>query len=269
MTDAEKASAELLEAAAGAVDAVFVSLGGLRDAVANLHREAKEAERQMTRTDVVSVRPLIQQHLRRHNALVAGAGVLMRPGLLRDAQMFVEWSCVGSAGPLLLRVSLDPEQAIFSDYDTFEWFKEPWNEESKRIVGPWVDYTGTGDHVLTLSLPIFGSEAEFVGVAGTDLLARQLEELALPPLRSIADDAALVNSDGRVIASNTPDLLVGSLLPEADARWAADTSTGWAVRADGVGGSRHPVLPWTVVVFPKRRGAATIAPALGSGDLDI
>lgn len=166
--------------------------------------------------------------------------------------MFVEWWCAGPTGPFLLRVSLEPEHAIFSDYSTFEWFEGPWTEGSTRIVGPWVDYTGTGEHVVTLSVPILGGPHEFLGVVGADLLARQIEEMALGPLRSIPDDAALVNADGRVIASNTSRLVVGSLLKESDARWAAVAGQGWTLRDDGVTASRRAGLPWTVVVFPPR-----------------
>jgi hypothetical protein len=206
------------------------------------------------RQDLISLRPLIRRHLRRHDSLVAGTGVLARPGLLDDAPMFVEWWCAGTTEPFLLRVSLDPEHPIFSDYDTFEWFEGPWKDGSKRVVGPWVDYTGTGEHVMTLSVPVFAADggSEFLGVAGADVLVRQMEEIALEPLRSMPEDAALVNTDGRVIASNTSRLLVGSLLEESDARWAADAEGGWTLRDDGVAASRHPALPWAVVVFPQR-----------------
>lgn len=254
MKDPRRASAELLEAAAGDLDSVFGSLRELGGAVATVDRNAIKAGRRPMGKDLRSLRPLIRQQLRRHDALVAGTGILMRPGLLADAPMFVEWWCAGPAEPFLLRVSLDPEHPIFSDYDTFEWFEGPWTEGSKRVVGPWVDYTGTGEHVLTVSIPIFGdgAELEFLGVAGADVLLRQVEEIALVPLRSIPQDAALINADGRVIASNTSRLLVGSLLEESNVQWAAEAGGGWSIREDGFAATRHAWLPWTVVTFPQR-----------------
>lgn len=252
MTDSRQASAKLLKVATGDIDALFASLRDVRDAVADVYRTANEAGQQMKRTDLTSLPALLRRQLRRHDALVAGTGVLVRPGLLDDAPMFVEWWCAGPAEPFLLRVSLDPNHPIFSDYDTFEWFEGPWKRGSERIVGPWVDYTGTGDHVMTFSVPIFGSDGEFLGVAGADVLASQIEEFALRPLRSIPDDAALVNTDGRVLASNTSRLLVGSLLKESDARWAAEAGGGWTVRDDGVAAGRQGGFPWAVVVFPRR-----------------
>jgi hypothetical protein len=251
VTSSAEASAGLLKGAAGDLEVLFGSLGELAGATADLERSAEKEGRRLRRQDVVSVRPLIKKQLRRHDALVAGTGVLMRPGLLEDVPMFVEWWCAGSPEPFLLRVSLDPEHAIFSDYDTFEWFAEPWAAGSRRIVGPWVDYTGTGEHVLTLSVPIFGSDDEFLGVAGADVLARQLEEIAIRALREIPRDAALINADGRVIASNTSRLLVGSLLEEDDARWASTAGRGWTVRGDGLAASRDAQLPWAVVVFQR------------------
>lgn len=243
----------MLEAAACDLDAVFESLHELRAAVAAVQGGAKEAGRQPTRKDLVSLRPLIRRQLGRHDALLAGIGILARPDLLEDAPMFVEWWCAGPTEPFLLRVSLDPEHPIFSDYDTFEWFEGPWSVGSRRIVGPWVDYTGTGEHVLTLSVPVFaaGVESEFLGVAGADVLVRQVEEIVLGPLRSIPEDAALVNRDGRVIASNTSRLVVGSLLSASDAEWLAEAESGWTLRGDGVSASTHPWLPWAVVMFPQ------------------
>jgi hypothetical protein len=251
VTTSAQASADLLAAAACELETLFDSLTELAAAVAAAVETASIAKRQPTRRDVISVRPLVKRQLRRHDALVAGAGVLMRPGVLGDVPMFVEWWCAGIPEPFLLRVSLDPEHAIFSDYDTFEWFAEPWSAGSRRIVGPWVDYTGTGQHVLTLSVPVFGREQDFLGVAGADVLAERLEELAIRSLREIPDDAALVNADGRVIASNTSRLLVGSLLAEEDARWAVGAERGWTVREDGLAAGRAPQLPWAVVVFQR------------------
>lgn len=249
MTDSTRASTALLESAANDLDTVFASLQGLRAAVAGVQAAATDAGRQITGTDLTALRPLLREQLRRHDSLVAGIGVLARPGLLGDAPMFVEWWCAGPAEPFLLRVSLDPDHPICSDYDTFEWFEEPWVEGSKRIVGPWVDYTGTGEHVMTLSVPIFDGEGEFLGVAGADVLARRIEELALRPLRKIAEDAALVNADGRVLASNTSRLLVGSLLTASEASWVAEAGQGSTVRPNGATSTRHSALPWTVVVF--------------------
>jgi hypothetical protein len=255
MSDPRLASAELLSAAASDLVAVFGSLHELKKAVVEVRRRAHDAGRQLTRADLASLRPLLRRELRRQDALVAGTGVLTRPGLLRDAPMFVEWWCAGPSEPFPLPVSLDPEHPVFSDYDTFEWFEGPWQEGSKRIVGPWVDYTATGQHVMTLSIPIFGGDGEFLGVAGADVLAGQIEKIALKPLRAISNDAALVSAEGRVLASNTARLLVGSLLDEPNARWAAEAGRGWTVRDDGVAASRDARLPWSVVVFPRRYGA--------------
>lgn len=238
----------LLDKAAEELGAVIASLSQLGDSIGRAHRLATDAGRDTTRSDFLSLRPAIGEHLRRHHALVTGMGVLARPGLLTDAAMFVEWWCVGSGEPFLLRVSLDPEHPVFSDYDTFEWFEGPWRMGASRVVGPWVDFTGTGEHVLTLSVPIFsGRGEEFLGVAGADVPVGRIEDLAIPTLIQIKEDAALINSDGRVIASNTSRLLTGSLLPGADALIEVSPANGWRLR-DGVGESENPALPWAVVI---------------------
>jgi len=90
VTSPARTSANLLSAAGGELEAVFDSLTELAAALATSMAAARAAQRRLKRRDVMAIRPQVKQHLRRHDALVAGTGVLTRPGLLGDVPMFVE-----------------------------------------------------------------------------------------------------------------------------------------------------------------------------------
>jgi hypothetical protein len=107
------------------------------------------------------------------------------------------------------------------------------------VVGPYVDYAGTDEYILTFSCPISRDE-RFLGVAAADVRASDLEQVMLPLLNAVGPASLLVNAIGRVVASNTPDIIVGSLTP---ARLPAGEGTlvgqGWAP-CEG--------LPWRLVM---------------------
>ena len=106
------------------------------------------------------------------------------------------------AGLAQLHVDLDPESAEFYDYTTTEWYRVPERTGRAAVAGPYVDYICTHQYTFTLSVPV-SVEGRFVGVAGADILAAQVEQLALPDLSGLGRVAVLVSGTGRVIASNT------------------------------------------------------------------
>jgi hypothetical protein len=71
----------------------------------------------------------------------------------------------------------------------------------------------------------------FLGVAGADLAVGEVEAIVGPGLGAIGADAVIVNQRNRVIASNTPRWLAGTL-------WSGTAAVSRA-------GGR---LPWTVIV---------------------
>ncbi|MBO0772072.1 MAG: hypothetical protein J2P35_11500, partial [Actinobacteria bacterium] len=110
------------------------------------------------------------------------------------------------------------------------WYREPERTGAAAVTGPYVDYICTREYTFTVSVPVPAGR-RFAGVAGADILAEEVERLALPALARLPQAAALVSGDGRVIASNTSSLLPGSILPSEQARPAAC----------------HPALPWRLV----------------------
>lgn len=231
------------------VEGVFTCLAEIRDRLAASHQEARARERQLESSDLAQLRPVLFEHLRRETHLVAGTGAIMSPGTLSDTTRWLEWwqsSAAPGGEPRFLDVDLDPTSVDFYDYTGADWFEIPERTGQRSIVGPYVDYGGTDEYMLTLTLPVI-TEGTFLGVAGADVPARRFEVVTLPILQRIETQAVLINAAGRVIASNTPALLAGSLLKHAHVTDEAPGSEG-AAPATSAAQPCHGT-PWELLVF--------------------
>lgn len=157
------------------------------------------------RDHLAGLRPQIHGLLARHRGLVAGAGVVTAPGLLADAEYWLEWwwSPAGTAEPGRLRVNLDPGSPDFFDYPAEDWFATPRDTGRPHVSGPSVDYACTSEYALTIALPVMAGD-RFAGVAAADVLVSSLEERVLPRLRGLSPSCVLATGQGRVVASASP-----------------------------------------------------------------
>jgi hypothetical protein len=185
------------------------------------------------REDLAPLRPAIFELLHAHRGLVAGAGIITAPDLLRDAPRWLEWWFTNATGtPESLRINLDPAAPDFFDYTTADWYATPLVSMARRVAGPYVDYACTNEYAITLSTPVPDGD-ELLGVAAADVLVSSLETRVLPALTGFDQPVVLANADGRVIASNSP-------------RWAP----GMRVAVDGATASPDPGSPlrsWVLV----------------------
>jgi hypothetical protein len=77
-----------------------------------------------------------------------------------------------------------------------------------------VDYICTHKYTFTVSVPVV-ADGRFVGVAGADILAGEVERMLLPGLSMLGRakrPAVLVSGNGRVIASGTASILPGTVV---------------------------------------------------------
>lgn len=171
---------------------------------------------------------------------VAGAGFVAEPGALSDRPHWLEWWTVDDRRrrPVRLVVETDAGADGFRDYTLLPWFEVPRTTGRRHVTGPYVDYLCTDEYMLTFTTPVTGP-AGFAGVAGADVPVRHVERLLMPLLRALPTPAALVNSGGRVVAGNRPNLFVGGLVREVPvgAIWPA-------------GGGAGPVRHGDVVLHP-------------------
>jgi hypothetical protein len=79
-----------------------------------------------TRAGLAAVQAPAAELLRRHEGFTVGAGVVLAPGALADAERWIEWWWADrGAGLDRLEVDLDERSADFYDYTTAEWYREP------------------------------------------------------------------------------------------------------------------------------------------------
>jgi hypothetical protein len=183
------------------LELLFADLDGLAD---QLIAAAQRAGDRLDREALAALRPVIFDLLTRRKGLVAGAGLIMTPGRLRDAPHWLEWWWTTQAGALeTLRINLDPTAPDFFDYSTADWYATPARTRQRRVSGPYVDYVCTNAYSVTLATPA-QPDGDLIGVAAADVLLASLEERVLPVLTSLSRPVVLANGDGRVIASNSP-----------------------------------------------------------------
>ncbi|HEY2203247.1 MAG TPA: cache domain-containing protein [Pseudonocardia sp.] len=152
--------------------------------------------------------------------LVVGAGFIAATGALTDAELGFEWWTTTPDGPpTQLFISLDPASEYFLDYTRQSWFTVPRDTGRRHVTGPYVDYLCTDEYTLTFSVPVRRGGV-FAGVVGADVFVREFERLLMPGLRTLINRvggrAALVNAQGRVIASSSVRQATGSLVREPD-----------------------------------------------------
>jgi len=203
---------------------------------------ARAAGRELRRADFAGVRPLAASLLREQAGLVAGAGVVLAPGVAADAPRAIEWWWADAGSRISqLHVDTDARSGEGYDYTTTEWYREPERTGRPAVAGPYVDFICTREYTFTLAVPLH-SAGQFLGVAGADILAGQVERLVLPGLADLGRVAVLATGRGRVIASNTASILPGTVLR------GPHLPAGLVPVAGPDEGSPVPgLLPWTLL----------------------
>jgi hypothetical protein len=174
-----------------------------------------------------------------------GAGVVAAPGVVAGKQRHLEWwqrtlaADGGQDGFARIRLNLDPESVDLYDYLDMDWFTVPGKLGRRYVYGPYVDFSGADRYVLTLTIPVFAGEREFLGIAGTDIRMSHLEPELLALLRPVPVPAVLVTGERRVVVANTPRWIPGTRLGQlpapGDGTFAAVTEigadSGWLLAA--------------------------------------
>lgn len=175
----------------------------------------------LTRARLRPIGALAHEALSRDRPLLQGAGFVAAVGELKDARRWLEWFSSDVDGrPQRLTVQTDPQGEYFYDYTLMPWFTVPRDTGRRHVTGPYVDYLCTNDYTLTFTVPVHRG-SRLVGVAGCDVAVGTAERELLPALRSTPQRLAVVNRDGRVLASNSGRHICGDLVrsPDVAALW--------------------------------------------------
>lgn len=196
------------------------------------------------RDDLATLRPEIFKILDSRRDLVAGAGLIMTPGVLRDEPRWLEWWWTNGGGTHEpLRINLDPAAPDFFDYTTADWYATPARTLGRRAAGPYVDYACTNQYSITLSTPVLLGD-DLLGMAAADVTVASLERRVLPVLMAIPHPVILANGDGRVIAANSPRWAPGQRIA-----LGGPSGTATAPRPPADEPTASPLRSWVLVEF--------------------
>ncbi|HKU35585.1 MAG TPA: cache domain-containing protein [Paenarthrobacter sp.] len=198
-----EAAQEAADVLARSLDAVFESLQVLREAAGPLLNSPK-----VTSLDLMLLEPTVRELIDRHRGLVDGAGLAVAPGLLGDAETWMQsWHTHGGQ-PSFTRHNLNPASVNYYDYTHTSWYQRPVASGQAVLTGPYWDFGGTDTTIITASLPVPGPENK-VSVVAADLSVHHLEVTFLRALGKQDLPVALVSESGKVVASNSARYAVG------------------------------------------------------------
>lgn len=194
------------------------TLGTIFSQVRNLVEETRQLwervmadGRQPDARDLALLQPTIEQMLHDSGSFGCGGGVIIEPGCMGDRDMHLEWRHLVDGGKTLpLRPNFDRSRENFYDYTEMLWYNRPRDSGKSVVEGPYIDLYGTNMYVLTFTVPMY-VQGRFIGVAGLDLSLHTVERLLIRSLMRLEHEAVLIAANGRVIASNTPNWMIGDL----------------------------------------------------------
>lgn len=159
-----------------------------------------------------------------------GLGFMAAPSVVPGAEYWVGWWQLTPDGVVADdRHILDPERDDFYDYVGHEYFSVPRDTGRLAAEGPYVDYGGTNDYIVTFAMPV-RRDGRFVGIAAADVAVAALERRLAPRLAAAAEPCVVVNAEGRVVVTNVAVQRVGHVLPESTRpRWAPVGPVGWSL----------------------------------------
>jgi len=200
----------LARAAAEVVEPVFRRLDSVAEAVAASHSERTPMP--WSEADLAGVRERVVQ-LVTEDRFTVGLGFIAAPGVVEGRERYLLWWEQRGDRVVRLRLNFDPSSIDVYDYLEMEWFQLARGGRERVAFGPYVDYSGSGLYIVTATVPV-RVDGTFVGVAGADLLASELERRLVAVLQRSPREAVLVGPERRVVAANTPRWVVGTRLPE-------------------------------------------------------
>jgi len=226
------------------VESIAASLDRIHDEVLSLMQSVDGGLSQLTRGDLGGLHPVIRRTLEQHAGLLVGAGFVAEMDVLADARQWLEWLLVKEGTFIQMQVTLDVNDVANYDYQRSDWFDLPKRGQDRAVVGPYVDFGGTNEYVVTITKPV-RSEDRFLGIIGADLSVDRVEGLLRRLARNtVGLGAIVITTDGRVIASSVPGMFPGTLLAGLDVQVAEGDARSKGLHVLAIAG-----IPWRLVVL--------------------
>lgn len=223
----------LTDGAASLEEAVSRFLAGLVEDLSEVGRKVVPALRAGMSAESIhsQIATSVRSQLHRTAPAVRGMGVAVEPGLVAGLGFTLDWwQRVGEGGLVRdERHVLDPNRDDFYDYTTKDFFRSPRRTDEPCAIGPYVDYGGENDYLITVAVPL-SDEGRFLGVVAADILVSELERVFSAWLAKSPEPFVLLDADQRVIVSNSVRYDVGSVLAITDRFHVGEVPMfGWLV----------------------------------------
>jgi hypothetical protein len=212
MTGTPTAAERIGTAVSALVEEVFGTVAEVRAAALS---SLREGDGEGAAAEFPGLAEPLQALVRQPGRLASGLGLMVAPSPALDLRVQLHWWQLDPVGDVVRELDPDlrPDSVGFYDYPTAPWFEVPRRTGARHVVGPHVDVHGTGQYLLTFTVPVL-VRGTFLGVAGVDVAVSRFEAHLLDRLGSSSQPFCLVNDDDRVLLSTSPWWLVGSLMRE-------------------------------------------------------
>ncbi|MEQ3549607.1 cache domain-containing protein [Pseudonocardia nematodicida] len=143
-----------------------------------------------------------------------GAGLVFARPADATSPSAIEWWVRGSGGDIdRYRFGTDPAAAGFYEYERLEWFVRAYRDGRPCIAGPYIDYLGVDQYIVTLTVQAV-AHGRPIGAAGADIRVSDLERALMPIMRRVPGAAAVLNTHDAVLVGNSSRLLTGDRIAE-------------------------------------------------------
>jgi hypothetical protein len=222
--DQNPAASTLQEEAGSIVGNLVAELGGFADDVAPALAAAQTFDAVRSRISLAGLR-----RFEAFPVFVQGMGIIADVGVVPEHPYWIQWWLRTAAGPVVDNHHvLDPAREDFYDYQSREFIARPRQSHEPWAHGPYVDYGGVDDYILTVTSPVLAN-GRFYGVSCVDILVADLESW-LSPWLAASDESYLLNVENRVIVSNSVQHGVGDVMTTREGyRVVEFPAIGWSL----------------------------------------
>ena len=179
----------------------------------------------------VAVAGSVLPNLGKLDEVIHGLGFMAEIGAVTDARYWIAWWQRTTDGTFERDYShqLDPARDDFYDYGSKPYLTSPRDTGKPSAMGPYIDYGGVDDYLVTVSVPV-ANRGGFVGIMAADLRVASVEGAVSPWLARADGACVLLNSESRVLLSNSVRCNVGDVLPADTALSLTEVDRfGWVI----------------------------------------
>lgn len=174
-------------------------------------------------------------------AELEGVGYVAAPGAVPGREFWIAaWNRTPDGVSVDNSHAMDPGRADFYDYVKQDFYAVPLRTGKLWAQGPYVDYGGRDDYIVTFSKPV-NVGGRFVGVVAADIAVASIEAELAPWLTMDSDVRIVISAERRVIAGSSANNVVGDVLsPTAGSEVEQIPEVGWSVVREAAEPGRTP-----------------------------